>query len=191
MAGRPARAARAAAESAAGSRERIVAEAERIFGAFGFDGASMRQVADAASVPLALVSYHFGSKEGLYRAVFNRRVPTVVEQRMAGLDIANSEADLDRRLELVVKALVFPMLRLRAHDRDPSFGRLLAHETMDPNSEQRGFIREMFDPVARALVDALASALAGPHRGGSLVGVSSSCSARWSTSWATRAASNG
>lgn len=159
MATRPANTARVAAEAGAGARERIVVEAERIFGALGFDGASMRQVAEAASVPLALVSYHFGSKEGLYRAVFDRRVPTVVEQRMAGLAIAMSEQDLDRRLELVVKALVFPMLHLRAHDRDPSFGRLLAHETMDPNSEPRGFIRDMFDPVARAVVDAMASAL--------------------------------
>jgi hypothetical protein len=90
---------------------------------------------------------------------FDRRVPTVVEQRLAGLAIAMSEPDLDRRLELVVKALVFPMLHLRAHDRDPSFGRVLAHETMDPSSEQRGFIRDMFDPIARAVVKALASAL--------------------------------
>jgi AcrR family transcriptional regulator len=154
-----ARAAAAAGAAEVSSRERILAEAERKFGAHGFDGASMRQVADAANVPVALVSYHFGSKEGVYRAVFERRVPTVVEQRLAGLAIAMSEPDLDRRLELVVKALVFPMLRLRAHDRDPSFGRLLAHETMDPNSEQRGFIQEMFDPVARAVANALASAL--------------------------------
>jgi AcrR family transcriptional regulator len=154
-----ARSARAAAEVGGSSRERILAQAERVFGARGFDGASMRQLANAANVPAALVSYHFGSKEGLYRAVFERRVPTVVEQRLAGLAIAMSEQDLDRRLELVVKALVFPMLHLRAHDRDPSFGRLLAHETMDPNSEQRGFIRDMFDPVARAVVEALRSAL--------------------------------
>src|SRR5271166_1157281 len=53
------------------------------------------------------------------------------------------------------------MLHLRAHDRDPSFGRVLAHETMDPSSERRGFIRDMFDPIARAMVDALASALPG------------------------------
>ena len=159
-----AKSARAEVEAAAGgasSRERILQEAERVFGAYGFDGASMRQVADAADVPVALVSYHFGSKEGLYRAVFARRVPTVVEQRMVGLAIAMSETNLDRRLELVVKALVFPMLHLRADDRDPSFGRVLAHETMDPSSEQRGFIREMFDPVARAVVEALASALPG------------------------------
>jgi len=153
--------ARVSPEAGVSARERILAEAERLFGARGFDGASMRQLAKAAGVPPALVSYHFGSKEGVYRAVFERRAPTVVEQRLAGLAIAMSEPDLDRRLELVVKSLVFPMLRLRAHDRDPSFGRLLAHETMDPNSEERGFITEMFDPIARAVVDALASALPG------------------------------
>ena len=160
-AAKPARAAIGTRTTGVSSRERILEEAERLFGAYGFDGASMRQVAEAAGVPPALVSYHFGSKEGLYRAVFDRRVPTVVEQRLAGLSIAMSEPDLDRRVELVVKALVFPMLKLRAHDRDPSFGRLLAHETMDPSSEQRGFIRDVFDPIAQAVVDALASALPG------------------------------
>jgi AcrR family transcriptional regulator len=51
----------------------------------------MRQLANAAGAPVALVSYHFGSKEGLYRAVFEHRVPAVVEQRLAGLAIAMSE----------------------------------------------------------------------------------------------------
>jgi len=143
----------------ASARERILAEAERVFGERGFDGASMRQLAEAAGVPLALVSYHFGSKEGVYRAVFERRAPVVVEQRLAGLAIAKSEPNLDRRLELVVKALVFPMLHLRAHDRDPSFGRLLANETTESDSERRGIIRDMFDPIARAVVEALRSAL--------------------------------
>jgi AcrR family transcriptional regulator len=153
------RRARTPVEAGVSARERILVEAERVFGARGFDGASMRQIAEAASVPLALASYHFGSKEGVYRAVFERRAPIVIEQRLAGLAIAMSEPDLDRRLELIVKALVFPMLHLRAHDRDPSFGQLLAHETTDPNSEQRRIIREMFDPIARAVVDALASSL--------------------------------
>ena len=101
----------------ASARERILDEAQRVFARFGYDGASMRRIAEAAGVPVALVSYHFGSKDGLYRAVFYRRVPAIVEQRLAGLAIAMSEPDLDRRLELVVKALVMPMLRLRARDK--------------------------------------------------------------------------
>ena len=110
----------------ASAPERILQKAEQVFGKFGYDGASLRQIAEAAGVPVALVSYHFSSKDGLYRAVFNRRAPTVVEQRQAGLAIAMSEPDLNRRLELIVKSLVMPMLRLRARDNDPSFGRLVA-----------------------------------------------------------------
>ncbi len=143
----------------ASARERILQAAERAFGDSGFSGASMRRIAEAAGVPVALASYHFGSKDGFYRAVFDRRAPTVVEQRLAGLAIAMSEPDLDRRLELVVKALVLPMLHLRASDRDPCFGRLLAHETTDPNSETRGHIRDLFDPIAFRAMKALSSAL--------------------------------
>ena len=75
-----------ARSAGASSRETHLAGegARRVLSVDGFDGASMRQVAEAADVPVALVSYHFGSKEGLYRAVFERRVPTVVEQRLVG-----------------------------------------------------------------------------------------------------------
>jgi AcrR family transcriptional regulator len=149
----------AVADTGASARERILREAERVFAGFGYDGASLRQIAEAAGVPVALVSYHFGSKDRLFRAVFDRRAPAIVEQRLAGLAIAMSEADLDRRLELIVKALVMPMLRLRARDNDPSYGRLIARENTDPNSEARGIIRELIDPVARKFLAALASAL--------------------------------
>lgn len=153
-------AAQANAEAnALSARERILESAERLFADLGFDGTSIRQIAMAAGTPLALLGYYFGSKEGLYRALFDRRVPAVVEQRVAGLEAAANEPDLDRRLELIVRALVVPMLRLRAHDKDPSFGRLMAHETVHPNAQSRGIVHDLFDPVARKVMAALASAL--------------------------------
>lgn len=63
-------------------RDRILASAEKLFGEAGFDGASVRQIALAADVPLALVSYHFGSKEGLYRAIFELRTPTIADSAL-------------------------------------------------------------------------------------------------------------
>ena len=58
-------------QSGARTRETILRTAERLFAAGGFDGVSMRQIGMEAGVPLALVSYHFKSKLGLYRAVFH------------------------------------------------------------------------------------------------------------------------
>jgi AcrR family transcriptional regulator len=141
------------------TQERILNAAESVFADYGFDGASLRRIAEVAGVPVALVSYHFDSKGGLYRAVFERRGPAVVEQRLAGLAIAMSESDLDKRLELIIKALVLPMLRLRARDRNPSYGRLVAHEFTNPNADTRGIVRDIYDPVALKMMDALASAL--------------------------------
>jgi AcrR family transcriptional regulator len=51
------------------SRARILRAAEPLLAARGFHGTSMRDVADAAGVPLASVVYHFARKEKLYAAV--------------------------------------------------------------------------------------------------------------------------
>jgi AcrR family transcriptional regulator len=50
------------------TRQRLIEAALKIFGDHGFEGASTRMLADAAEANLAAIPYHFGSKEGLYRA---------------------------------------------------------------------------------------------------------------------------
>src|SRR4051812_37372769 len=51
------------------TRARLIAAALEVFGHKGFDGASTREIADAAGANLAAIVYHFGSKEALYHAV--------------------------------------------------------------------------------------------------------------------------
>jgi AcrR family transcriptional regulator len=51
------------------ARDRILRAAEPLFAARGFHGTSMRDMAEAADVPLATVVYHFARKEALYGAV--------------------------------------------------------------------------------------------------------------------------
>ena len=50
------------------TRATIVAAALEIFGAYGFDGASTRMIADRAKVNLPALQYYFGDKAGVYRA---------------------------------------------------------------------------------------------------------------------------
>lgn len=45
----------------------LLKAAKKLFSARGFDGVTVRDLADEAQVNLSLVSYHFGGKEGLYR----------------------------------------------------------------------------------------------------------------------------
>lgn len=51
------------------TRTRLIAAALEVFGQYGFEGATTRQIAKAADANLAAIVYHFGSKEALYLAV--------------------------------------------------------------------------------------------------------------------------
>ncbi|HQU57161.1 MAG TPA: TetR family transcriptional regulator, partial [Chitinophagaceae bacterium] len=48
----------------------IMDTAEKLFATKGFNGTSVRDIAEAAEVNLAMISYYFGSKEKLLEAVF-------------------------------------------------------------------------------------------------------------------------
>lgn len=48
-------------------------EAENLFAEKGFNGTSVRDIAEKAGINLAMVSYYFGSKEKLLEAIFDYR----------------------------------------------------------------------------------------------------------------------
>lgn len=69
-------------------RARILDCAEKLFAEHGFHGTSIRDIAGAADVQLALVGYHFGSKEDLLDSVLGRRATVLHEERMQALEDA-------------------------------------------------------------------------------------------------------
>ena len=54
-------------------RAHILAVAEQLFADNGFDGTSVRDIAQLANVNLAMISYYFGSKEKLLEALIEDR----------------------------------------------------------------------------------------------------------------------
>ena len=52
----------------------IIMTAERLFAEYGFAGTSVRDIAQAAQVNVAMISYYFGSKEKLLEAIFSFRI---------------------------------------------------------------------------------------------------------------------
>ena len=57
------------------SRERLLLAAMRLFAEQGFANTSTREIALAAGVNIASISYYFGDKAGLYRAAFTEPAP--------------------------------------------------------------------------------------------------------------------
>lgn len=55
-------------------KDHILDVAERAFSEHGFDGASTRMISGEAGVNMAMLNYYFGSKEGVFLAVFERKI---------------------------------------------------------------------------------------------------------------------
>ncbi len=54
--------------------------AEMLFSRKGFDGTSVRDIAEAAGINTAMISYYFGSKEKLMEEIFERKSLNIREK---------------------------------------------------------------------------------------------------------------
>lgn len=52
----------------------IIEVTEKLFAESGYEGTSVRDIAQEAGVNVAMISYYFGSKEKLFQAVFAHRI---------------------------------------------------------------------------------------------------------------------
>lgn len=68
----------------AGGREAIMASALKLFGERGFDGVRTAEILEAAGQKnQTALQYHFGSREGLYRAILGQHLEHIDRRRMA------------------------------------------------------------------------------------------------------------
>ncbi len=139
-------------------QQAILHAAERLFAERGFHAVTIRQIADAASVPLALVGYYFGHKEGLFRAVFAQH-GHLHQEPLRALDEARRTAGEPGGLRRAVEAFVLPLQRWRHDGRTRHYARLLAHELAQATPEAEPVLRAHVDPLLRRIAEALQAAL--------------------------------
>ncbi len=63
---------RRSAAEAAGTRERVLRHAQRLFARKGYGATSLRELAKVAGVHLFTIQHHFGSKQALYAEIIRR-----------------------------------------------------------------------------------------------------------------------
>lgn len=92
------------------TRELLLVTAERLFATSGVDGVSLREIQVAAGQSnSSVVTYHFGSKEGLVRALLEFRYRTVNVRRaelLAQARDAGEPDDAHSAVWLIVRPLV-------------------------------------------------------------------------------------
>ena len=146
------------------TRERILDAAERLFAAHGFAGTSLRAVTREAEVNLAAVHYHFGTKEGLLRAVLDRVVVPVNRERLERLgQLEAGSGDKPLPVEGILEAFLAPTLR---SIRDLGewgviITRFLGRSYTEPSELVQRLAREDYGEVGQRFTEALGRAL--PH----------------------------
>lgn len=129
------------------TRERLLSAATRLFTEHGFAGTSIRMITREAGVPVALVNYHFGSKQGLMEAVFARALGNHGESRVSYLDKLEREAgDQPVPVNALVRAFITSALRLTRRDDIPGtvFKQLVARAFYEPGAGSQSFFPEEY-----------------------------------------------
>lgn len=132
-------------EGGAATRLRILDAAEELFAENGVDGTSLRSIMAAAGVSISQINYHFGTKEALLRAIFERRGLPHIQERLRLIREA-AEQPGERRLRAVLEAYFAPVRwHIDGARQVDNFNRVLSRIGGDPGDMARSILAEFFD----------------------------------------------
>lgn len=134
------------------ARERLLGAGLRLFAAQGFAKTSTREIAEAANVNVAAISYYFGDKAGLYRAVFFGPAGNPP----ADTSFARPDAPLPEVLQGFFEQFLAP---LRAGDSARLCMKLRFREMFEPTGLWEEELRRDIGPMHDALAARLAAHL--------------------------------
>lgn len=144
----------------AAKSERILDAAEELFALHGYDGVTLRQIANEAGVDVALASYHFGKKRDLFEATFFRRAKVMNELRLESLQDMIAVRGDDLTLQDIVSAFLTPMqdLQMNGDTGWQNYCRLVAYINSSA-AWGREFMTRHFDKLISHYIEALKTVL--------------------------------
>lgn len=148
-------------ERAEETRDRILDAGERLFARNGFHGVTVRQVTREAGVDVALAHYYFGTKRGLFDAVFLRRAEILNNARIASMDRYEASAPGGATtVEGIIESFLAPVLEIWARG-EPGWDHYFALVAQVNNTPEWGgeTMARYFDPVIQRLIKALRRAM--------------------------------
>ncbi len=129
---------------------RILEAAGALFAQFGFAETANKAVAEKAAVDVASINYHFGGRDGLYRAVLGEAHRHLVSletlRQIDGFDLPPSEK-LRRLIDVILDG---------AGARAPWAAQVIARELASPSSHLRALAQEEAGPKVEIMLRLLA-----------------------------------
>lgn len=144
---------RARQQRAEDTRQAILDAATIEFADNGYDGAATRAVAARAGVNQPLVTYHFGSKEGLWRAVIQALIADYRTQYEAHLTEVTD-------LEPVARLRVIQEEFIRFSANGTVFHQIMAHVARKPSEQLTWMVEEYLRDVYETRAELIRAAQA-------------------------------
>jgi TetR/AcrR family transcriptional regulator, regulator of cefoperazone and chloramphenicol sensitivity len=105
------------------------------FGRTGMEGASTRAIAAAAGTTMSAITYHYGSKQGLYLAAA-RRIAAQIDERMApalaASETRSCEGDAPDGASTAFLAVIDRFVEMMVHPESSAWARFIVREQLEP-----------------------------------------------------------
>lgn len=132
------------------ARNRLLDAALQLFAEQGFAKTSIREIALAAQANVAAISYYFGDKAGLYRAVFSdpRTNPPLPPEALEGTDVT-----LEQAIRGLLSSFLEPLKQ--GHVTQQQYMKLCFREMLEPTGAWQQEIDTNIAPAHMALTRGL------------------------------------
>jgi AcrR family transcriptional regulator len=141
------------------TRQKVLDAAERLFANRGFDGVSIRDIAEEADVTLGVVGFHSGPKAQLFHMVLARRVAALSAARMQALNDLRSDPRQVVSVTSLLTAYMKPFLDI-VRSGDPqwrAYAKLIAMTTHE--ERWNPILNELYTPYSQAFFSAIRDTL--------------------------------
>lgn len=137
------------------TKGRLLEAAGQIFSEKGFKAATVREICRQANANVAAVHYHFGDKEGLYKALLREAFELGLKRYPPSLGLG-PQAPVEDRLHAFVHSF---LLRMMGSERFAWCGKLVARELQEPTPALDHIVELYIIPLSRLLKSLVAEIL--------------------------------
>jgi AcrR family transcriptional regulator len=127
------------------SRTQLIVAAKPLFATHGLSGTGIREISTAAKLNSSLISYHFGGKEGLYRACIADIADEVVKMAKQTLEPPKTKAEFSVHLSVFINQIIHLFLE------DRYTGLILIREYDRAHSPASDLFQESFLQVLKQI----------------------------------------
>ncbi len=128
------------------SRDQLLRAAKKVFAAQGMDGATVKEIAEAAGMNISLVSYHFGGKEGLFRACLEEFGRDRLNAAERILRTPDSQEEFKIRIRMFLEEI------MEMHFREPDVASIIHRECTGTNPAIHDIFKSVFVKIFETLV---------------------------------------